>query len=70
MSAGENKDPRMTVNVVKECFNEAPACLPGKTREASRHRKRELAASMRPRRVCRGKLLNLGEGDQYAIVLQ
>ena len=37
-------------------FNEAPACLPGKTCEADLVLGVEYVASMRPRRVCRGKL--------------
>ena len=36
-------------------FNEAPACLPGKRHHANRDPTRHHHASMRPRRVCRGK---------------
>ena len=38
-----------------ECFNEAPAILPGKAPDSARCPSPSPKASMRPRRFCRGK---------------
>ena len=42
-------------------FNEAPACLPGKSGRPAPPRRRRGRASMRPRRVCRGNEVVRGE---------